>query len=117
MKNTAPMTQKWKLIRLSRGKATSLAPSCIGSTKLPIAAGIDGMITRKIITAPCSVNIWLYWSWLMIVGPGLQSSARTINAMMPPRNRATKMPTRYIMPMRLWSSVKAQDMKPRLQLR
>ena len=36
------MTQRYQLARFKRGKATSLAPSIIGSTKLPSAAGIDG---------------------------------------------------------------------------
>ena len=58
-KNSAPTTQRYKLARFSRGKATSLAPSIIGRTKLPSAAGMPGMMNRKIIIAPCSVNIWL----------------------------------------------------------
>jgi len=45
--------------RFSFGNATSLAPSMSGSTKLPKMAGIPGINTRKIITAPWTVNIWL----------------------------------------------------------
>jgi hypothetical protein len=44
---------------LSRGNATSGAPSWIGMMMLPSAAGIPGMMTRNTITAPCSVKNWL----------------------------------------------------------
>ncbi len=55
----APMIHSHQLSRFSRGKATSLAPSISGSTKLPSAAGMPGMMNRKIMIAPCSVKIWL----------------------------------------------------------
>jgi hypothetical protein len=55
----APVSHSQKLARLRRGSATSLAPSISGSTKLPRVAGMPGMMNRKIITAPCRVNILL----------------------------------------------------------
>ena len=58
-KSTAPPTKSQKESRFTRGKATSLAPTMSGTTKLPSADGIPGMTKRKIITAPCSVNILL----------------------------------------------------------
>ena len=42
----------------SLGNATSLAPMASGTTKLKKATLI-GMITMKIITVACIVNIWL----------------------------------------------------------
>jgi len=53
---SAPPIQSQKLKRLRRGNATSFAPSMTGRTKLPSAAGMLGMITRKTMIAPCSVN-------------------------------------------------------------
>ena len=85
-----------------------------GSTKLPSAAGIPGMTNRKIITAPWSVNIWLYWSALMIaLFPGVRSFVRTRSAKTPPRRNDARIDTRYITPMRLWSRVNSQDFRPR----
>jgi hypothetical protein len=46
------MIHSHQLIRFRRGKATSLAPSISGRTKLPSAAGIPGMMNRKIMIAP-----------------------------------------------------------------
>ncbi len=46
----------YQLRRLSRGKARSFAPIIIGTKKLPITAGIDGMRNMKIITMPCIVK-------------------------------------------------------------
>jgi hypothetical protein len=36
-----------------------LAPSISGRKKFPSAAGIDGMMNRNTMKAPCSVKIWL----------------------------------------------------------
>ena len=114
---TAPMIQRWKLNRLSRGNATSLAPSMIGSTKLPRDPGMLGMMTRNTMTAPCRVNMMLYVSGSMIVWPGAISSVRMIRAKMPPTRNDTSTPSRYMTPIRLWSRVKTQEATPLVQVR
>ena len=43
---------QYKLNRFSRGNATSFAPSMNGKTKLPSAAGTDGMMNRNTMIAP-----------------------------------------------------------------
>ena len=45
------------------------------------------------------------------------SESRTISAKQPPSRKAQSTPTRYITPMRLWSSVPAQLMKPVVSFR
>ena len=97
----APATHNHQLSRFSRGNATSLAPSISGRTRLPSAAGIPGMMNRKIITAPCRVNSWLYWSALTSVLPGSNSSVRRARANMPPRKNATRIEIMYRTAMRL----------------
>jgi len=89
----------------------------IGSTKLPSAAGMPGMMNRKIITAPCSVNMWLYVSADMIVGPGENNSVRNSAAKAPPKPSDAMIAIRYITPIRLWSSVNSQDAMPRVCVR
>ena len=84
----------------------------IGKTKLPSAAGIDGMMKRNTMIAPCSVNMRLYVSAPMIVRPGVSSSRRTRSAKMPPRMNANRIEARYMMPIRLWSSVVSQLFRP-----
>jgi hypothetical protein len=59
------------------------------------------MMTRKTITAPCSVNIWLYVSCSMMVLPCVSSSVRRISANEPPSAKAASTDARYMMPMRL----------------
>ena len=56
------MTNRYHDIRLSRGKATSVAPIIIGSRKLPNVVGIDGTRKNQTMTMPCSVNSRLYCS-------------------------------------------------------
>ena len=50
--------KRYQLNRLSRGKATSLAPSMIGHAgSCPARPGmLAGMRKKKIITTPCMVN-------------------------------------------------------------
>ena len=69
--------------------------------------------------APCSVNSWLYTSAVTpgMVWPGVSSSVRTSSANTPPTKKLTNTATMYITPMRLWSSVSAQLMKPRVCVR
>ena len=74
----------------------------IGSTKFPRAAGIDGMITRNTMIAPCSVKALLYWSAVIqLTSPGKSSLVRTKSAITPPTKNDESTATRYITPMRL----------------
>jgi hypothetical protein len=51
---------------------------------------MPGMMKRKIMTAPWSVNILLYISALMIVFRGVRSSVRRRSAKTPPRKKAER---------------------------
>ena len=53
----------------------------------------------------------------MIVFAGPSSSVRTRSARIPPRKNDARIDTRYMMEIRLWSTVVAHDMKPWLRLR
>ena len=88
---------------------------------------MPGISTRKIMIAPWSVKIWLY-GLVDVDASGLglveQQSRRASSncvrmsmAKRPPRNMATSTETRYITPIRLWSSVKIQEEMPRLCVR
>jgi hypothetical protein len=69
---------------LSRGNATSGAPSCSGMMAFAKAAK-SGVAKSSSMIVPCIVNIWLYWSGLSTTwSPGVASSARMISAMTPP---------------------------------
>ena len=107
----------WKLARFRRGSATSLAPNIKGSTKLPNAAGMPGMMNRKIMMAPCKVKLRLYSSAVMMVSPGVSSSVRTSMAKIPPIRNENRIAARYMTPIRLWSRVKNHERKPRSQVR
>ena len=56
------------------------------------------------------------YSWraafFMIVPPGVSSSVRISSAKTPPMKKLTSTETRYITPMRLWSSVKIHESRP-----
>ena len=87
----------------------------MGNKKLPSVAMTDGMMNRNTITMPCIVNTWLYVSGVMIEpapsGPLTEnSSSRTRRARMPPMENASETATRYMIPMRLWSTVSAHDL-------
>jgi hypothetical protein len=75
------------------------------------------MMNRKIMMAPWSVNTRLYVSALMMVRPGVRSSMRISIANIPPSRNANRMEARYMTPMRLWSTVVSQDLRPRGVLR
>ncbi len=79
---------------------------------MPSAAGMAGMMKRNTITTPWSVNTWLYVSGSMIVRPGVKSSMRTSSAKTPPNTKNVMTEIRYMMPIRLWSSVMSHDMIP-----
>ncbi len=109
---SAPIQYRYRLSRLSFGKATSLAPTMIGRTKFPSAPGTLGMMNRKTMIAPCSVKAWLYMWPDMKVFFGVRSSRRTSIAKNPPSANAMSVLTRYIRPMRLWSTVVSHDQTP-----
>jgi hypothetical protein len=92
-----------------------------GMRKLPSEAGMLGMMTRKVMIRPCSVNTRLYvllpasmvvcslgtraWPvmtvWpvaVMAVLVGSQSSTRTARAATPPRKNMNSTAKRYITP-------------------
>jgi len=48
----------------------------------------------------------------MIPGLGPSSSVRMRTARIPPSRNEVRIDTRYMTPIRLWSSVKSQDRKP-----
>ena len=56
MVKSEALMKMYQLIRLSRGKARSLAPIISGSRKLPNVAGMDGMRKNHTITTPWIVN-------------------------------------------------------------
>ena len=69
--------------------------------------------------APWSVKNWLYTSASTpgMVAPGVSSSVRTSRAKIPPTRKEPSTATRYIRPIRLWSSVSAQERKPLVNVR
>ena len=85
--------------------------------KLPNTPGIAGIMNRKIMTTPCSVNMRLYVFAPMMVGSGVSSSSRIAIAKMPPSRNITSTDTRYMTPIRLWSSVSSHDLTPRSAFR
>ncbi len=99
--NSAPKTYTYQLARFSLGNATSLAPIISGSRKLPSAAGIDGMMNKKIMIAPWRVKNWLYVSASIRIRSGLNNSVRRTTASAPPTKKKNMIAVRYMMPIRL----------------
>ena len=89
-----------------------LLPIMIGSRKLPIVAGIDGMRKKKIITTPCSVKSLLYMSSENRSPFGVSSSSRTPAAKRPPIAKKIVIEMRYSIAIRLWSSVRSHAASP-----
>ena len=79
---------------------------------LPSEAGIDGMMNTKTMIAPWSVKALLYVSESMKFLPAVKSSVRTATASSPPTRKNASTDTRYMTPMRLWSTVVSQLMIP-----
>ncbi len=50
------MMNRYQVVRLSLGKATSLAPTRMGRKKFPKTAGTPGITKRKIMITPWSVK-------------------------------------------------------------
>src|SRR3954468_2749949 len=71
-----------------------------------------GTTNRKIIVVPCIVNSWLYVCGVSSVLSAWLSCRRIISASTPPRMKKTKVRTRYMIPMRLWSVVVTHDVQP-----
>ena len=64
-----------------------------------------GTTNRKTIVVPCIVNSWLYVCGDSSVLSGAPSCRRISSASTPPRMKKTKVVTRYMIPIRLWSVV------------
>ena len=90
----APSRYRYTESRLMRGKATSCAPIMRGRKKLPKMPGMAGIMKRKIMITPCSVNMRLYVIASMTVGPGVSSSSRSSSAKTPPRKKPVSVSTR-----------------------
>ena len=60
----------------------------------------------------CIVNIWLYLSADRIVPSGLASWRRINPASMPPTAKKNMATTPYMIPIFLWSTVKAHERQP-----
>ena len=74
-------------------------------------------MNRNTIIAPCSVKKRLYFSAVTTLLAeqrccGFSSARRTSSAKMPPIRNATSTATRYMTPMRLWSTVDIQLQMP-----
>ena len=91
---------------MSRGKATSGAPICSGSTRFA-KANTSGVAKNSSMIVPCIVNSWLYCSGDRNCMPGRASSARMISASTPPNMKKVNDVTRYIRPISLWSVVRS----------
>ncbi|SHW02545.1 Uncharacterised protein [Mycobacteroides abscessus subsp. abscessus] len=89
---------------LSRGKATSGAPICRGSTRFA-KPKTTGVAYNSSITVPCTVNSWLYCSLDRNCSPGIASSVRISSAMIPALKKNANDAARYIWPINLWSVV------------
>jgi hypothetical protein len=71
----------------SRGKATSGAPICSGTSALAKPAN-SGVAKSSSMIVPCIVNSWLNCSGLSTTcSPGAASSARIASAMTPPSRK------------------------------
>jgi hypothetical protein len=82
---------------LSRGKATSGAPICNGSTRFAKANTV-GVAYSSSMIVPCSVNSWLYCSVDRNCNPGRASSARISMAIRPATMKNPNEVTRYSLP-------------------
>ena len=81
----------------SRGKATSGAPICSGSTRLA-NPNTTGVAYSSSMIVPCMVNSWLYCSFDRNCSPGAASSVRISSAISPPMKKNAKQVTTYMMP-------------------
>src|SRR6476469_2433782 len=73
---------------------------------------MTGTTNRKIIVVPCIVISWLYVSGSSSVLLATPSCRRMSSASVPPSMKNTKVRTRYMIPMRLWSVVVTHDVQP-----
>ena len=90
----------------------SLAPTIMGTRKFPSTPGMTGMRNRNSMIVPWAVNALLYWSSSRIAPVGAIKFSRTSMTARPPNRKNTLAVTRYIRPMRLWSTVSSHDKTP-----
>ena len=86
-----------------RGKATSGAPICSGTSTFANPAK-SGVAKSSSMIVPCIVKNWLYCSLLCRTCiPGSKSSARITRAIKPPMQKKMNDEIRYMYPIVLWS--------------
>src|SRR3954467_14268090 len=73
---------------------------------------MTGTTNRKTIVVPCIVISWLYVCGSSSVLFAWLSCRRISSASVPPSMKNTKVRTRYMIPMRLWSVVVTHDVHP-----
>src|SRR5918993_5687454 len=71
-----------------------------------------GTTKRNTIVVPCIVNSWLYVCGDSSVLSGAPSWRRISSASTPPRMKKTKVVTRYMIPIFLWSVVRTHERQP-----
>src|SRR3954465_3583919 len=73
---------------------------------------MTGTTNRKTIVVPCIVSSSLYVCGVSSVLFAWLSWSRMSSASVPPSMKKTKVRTRYMIPIRLWSVVVAHDVQP-----
>src|SRR5215510_14137848 len=96
-----PRLNRYQLSRFNRGKATSRAPTIIGTKKFPSTVGIEGIRKKKTMMIPCIENILLYVSDETRSPGGVIRSSRISSAKKPPKKKKSVIETRESSPMRL----------------
>ena len=95
--------------RFSRGKARLRAPIIKGTKKFPKTAGMLGIRKKNTMMMPCALNALLYDSDSIRSPRGVRSSMRISAAATAPIKKNSVTEIRYMMAMRLWSSVNSHD--------
>src|SRR3954466_11513751 len=73
---------------------------------------MTGTTNRKTMVVPCIVISWLYVCGSSSVLLAWLSCRRISSASVPPSRKNTKVRTRYMIPIRLWSVVVTHDVQP-----
>src|SRR5215218_3198829 len=73
---------------------------------------MTGTTNRKTIVVPCIVISWLYVCGSSSVLFAWLSCRRISSASVPPSRKNTKVRTRYMIPIRLWSVVVTHEVQP-----
>ena len=71
-----------------------------------------GMTNRKIIVVPCIVKSWSYASGDSCLPSAVSSWMRMASAIRPPTRKKNSVRTRYMIPIRLWSTVESHERRP-----